>query len=458
MKLAEISYQRDVSKLFERVADEPWSMLLDSGYPKIDSGRFDVIVARPEITLETYADETTITIANESHVSKEDPFTILKHYLGDNLTNLSGLPFCGGAVGYFAYDLGRRLETLPTIAARDIPLPDMAIGIYDWSVILDHHLRRAWLASFCRFDSTAQHWEQLESLFEGEVSRPASYRFTSEVQSNTSKQQYSTAFEKIKHYIREGDCYQVNLAQRFSVGFEGNDWELFKQLKALNPAPYAAYINLPGGTILSSSPERFIRVVDQQVETKPIKGTVHRSVFAYEDKALAVSLLESEKDRAENLMIVDLLRNDISKNCETGSVVVPKLFALETYASVHHLVSTINGRLSENSHVVDLLRGCFPGGSITGAPKLRAMQIIEELEPHQRSVYCGAIGYIGFDGNSDTNISIRTLIRHADNVYCYAGGGIVWDSQVDKEYKECFDKAAAILQLFKGETNESHSH
>jgi len=174
-------------------------------------------------------------------------------------------------------------------------------------------------------------------------------------------------------------------------------------------------------------------------------------VFAYEDKALAVCLLESEKDRAENLMIVDLLRNDISKVCESGSVVVPKLFALESYATVHHLVSTITGRLSDNKDALDLMRGCFPGGSITGAPKYRSMEIIEELEPHRRSIYCGSIFYLGFDGNMDSNICIRTLIKHSDQLYLNAGGGIVWDSNVDAEYKECFDKAAGILKLFNQE-------
>ena len=208
--------------------------------------------------------------------------------------------------------------------------------------------------------------------------------------------------------------------------------------------------------MLSTSPERFISLNNGQVETKPIKGTIRRSVFAYEDKALAGQLLESEKDRAENLMIVDLLRNDIGKNCEIGSVAVPKLFALETFATVHHLVSTVTGRLARGRHALDLLRDCFPGGSITGAPKLRAIQIIEELEPHRRSVYCGAIGYVGFDGNMDTNIAIRTLVQHGGEVRCWAGGGIVADSDMESEYRECFAKIASLLKLFeyKKETSQ----
>jgi para-aminobenzoate synthetase component I len=456
MKISELSYNRNSADLFAQVVDEPWSMFLDSGYPNIDMGRYDIIVSRPAVTLETYGDITYINDNDNKTTSEEDPFHLIKQYLGDNDKNLSGLPFCGGAIGYFAYDLGRRLETLPEIAKQDINMPEMAVGIYDWSVIVDHHVRRTWLASFCRFEKTESIWEQLQELFSNtSTDEEKGFHIKTEVKSNMSREQYGVAFDRVKNYILDGDCYQVNLAQRFSAEFEGDSWSAYLQLRQVNPAPYAAYLNLPSGVVLSSSPERFLRVTGNQVETKPIKGTKHRSVFAYEDKALAVCLLESEKDRAENLMIVDLLRNDISKSCESGSVVVPKLFALETYATVHHLVSTITGHLAKDKHALDLLRGCFPGGSITGAPKHRSMEIIEELEPHRRSVYCGSIAHIGFDGNMDSNICIRTLIKYENKLYFHAGGGIVWDSQVDAEYKECFDKAAAMLKLFKHEESSS---
>ncbi len=454
MKVSELPYHRDSAKLFAKVADEPWSMFLDSAYPKIDMGRYDIIVSRPAVTLET-VDNTTHIIENDKNkklTSNKDPFELVKKYLGDSDKNFTGLPFCGGALGYFSYDLGRYLETLPEIAKQDINMPDMAIGIYDWAVIVDHHLRRSWLASYCRFEKTQLIWAELQELFASVSDNEGNgFQIKTNVESNTSKEKYTEAFDRIKNYIFNGDCYQVNLAQRFSAEFEGDSWSAYLQLRQVNPAPFAAYINIPAGTVLSSSPERFLRVTDNQVETKPIKGTKRRSDFAYEDKALAVSLLESEKDRAENLMIVDLLRNDISKSCESGSVVVPKLFSLETYATVHHLVSTVSGRLSKNKHVLDLFRDCFPGGSITGAPKLRSMEIIEELEPHRRSVYCGSVAYIGFDGNMDSNICIRTLVQYENKLYFHAGGGIVWDSKVDSEYKECFDKAAAMLKLFKHE-------
>lgn len=457
MKCSELIYNRDSSKLFAVVAAEPWSMFLDSAYPDNDSGRYDIIVARPLITFETKGNQTLVTTKTTTTTTTDDPFNLIKQYLGNQAKNHSGLPFCGGAVGYFGYDLGRKIETLPVLAKQDIDLPELAVGIYDWAVIVDHHVRRTWLVSFCRFAETIRAWQTLQTLFAdstimNNIKSPP-LAITTQIKPNMTKAQYHRAFDRIKDYIGQGDCYQVNLAQRFSAQFTGNSWDVYRRLRQLNPAPFSAYIHLQNGAVLSSSPERFLKIRDQQVETKPIKGTIHRSVFAYEDKALATSLLESAKDRAENLMIVDLLRNDISKLCVPGSVVVPQLFALESYATVHHLVSTITGRLTQTAHAIELLRACFPGGSITGAPKLRAMEIIEELEPHRRSVYCGSIAYLGFDGNMDSNICIRTLLHDRAHLYFYAGGGIVWDSNVQAEYDECFTKAAALFKLFK-----SHAH
>jgi para-aminobenzoate synthetase component 1 len=240
----------------------------------------------------------------------------------------------------------------------------------------------------------------------------------------------------------------VNLAQRFSARAEGVAWDAYKYLRQLNPAPHSAFMLTPFGAVLSSSPERFLKVENGHVETKPIKGTRPRAADPARDAALAEELRASLKDRAENVMIVDLLRNDLGKVCRVGSVSVPKLFAIESFATVHHLVSTIVGELKPDQHAVDLLRGCFPGGSITGAPKIRSMQIIEELEPHRRSVYCGAIGYIGHDGNMDTNIAIRTLVYSDGWMHAWAGGGIVMDSSMESEYQESLDKAAAMLRLF----------
>ena len=454
IKLTELPYQRDSSILFANIAHEPWSIFLDSGYPKIDIGRYDIIAARPVKTLVTCAGKTLITCEDGSQEqSTEDPFQLLKEHLGPSQENMTGLPFCGGAMGYFAYDLGRYIENLPEKAVHDIPVPDMAIGIYDWVVVVDHHKRRSWLVTYGHNRNTLDQWQDLTQLFQNSKKRqPSGFNPQTGVISNFDKPSYARAFDRIKHYIREGDCYQVNLAQRFMIEVEGSIWDGYLQLRKINPAPFASFFNLPELMVLSSSPERFLKVTNGLVETRPIKGTRRRSGIAFEDKSLAVELLESEKDRAENLMIVDLLRNDLGKNCINGSVSVPKLFALETYATVHHLVSTVTGQLKPGRDAIDLLRGCFPGGSITGAPKLRSMEIIEELEPHRRNIYCGSIGYAGFDGNMDCNIAIRTMVYHANKMYCWAGGGIVYDSVMEAEYQECFDKAAALLHLLETRT------
>ena len=452
-KLTELPYCRDSAEMFTHLADEDWSIFLDSCYPFIDLGRYDVIAARPYITLKTFADETEIVYdSGKREHSSEDPFAIVKSLLGENETKLSTVPFAGGALGYFAYDLGRGIEKIPDIAEHDIAMPDMAIGIYDWAVVTDHQQRRTWLTSYGKDEKTFDEWNNLQELFQTKTeSSRDEFEVLSELQPNMDKEFYARAFNKIKHYIREGDCYQVNLAQRFSIDVAGDPWVAYLKLRKLNAAPYSSFFKIPEGAVLSTSPERFLKVDNGLVETKPIKGTRRRSTDVYEDRALSEDLMESKKDRAENLMIVDLLRNDIGKSCRHGSVSVPKLFALESFAKVHHLVSTVIGQLADKYHALDLLRGCFPGGSITGAPKLRAMEIIEALEPHRRSIYCGSMAYIGFDGNMDSNITIRTLVHHKDKMYCWAGGGIVMDSQLDAEYQECFDKAAAIFALFAQE-------
>lgn len=453
MKHIELPYQSDPTILFGRLAHEPWAVLLDSGYPHINRGRYDIMAARPTTTLTTFGDETVIESPDGKSRSPEDPFVLVRHELGERVINHSGLPFCGGALGYFGYDLGRRIEDLPVIAKHDIGLPDMAIGIYDWAVVIDHHQRRCWLVTDCRDPRTADQIEQLRELFSNpQPDRTLEpFQVKSGVRANMDAGDYARAFERIKHYIREGDCYQVNLAQRFSVNVGGDSWLAYLKLRSINPAPYAGFMRLPDGAVLSSSPERFLKLEGNRVETKPIKGTRARGTAGYEDLAVAEELIHSEKDRAENVMIVDLLRNDIGKNCVMGSVSVPKLFALESFATVHHLVSTVTGTLAPDRHALDLLRGCFPGGSITGAPKVRAMEIIEELEPHRRSVYCGSMGYIGYDGNMDTNIAIRTLVYYDRLMHCWAGGGIVNDSTLESEYQESFDKAAAMLRVFGAE-------
>lgn len=448
--LTELPYCKDSTPLFSCIAHRPWAMYLDSGHPKSIYGRYDIMVADPVITLTTRGELTEICGSTGSEISRADPFSLVRDYLGRHQEPHDHLPFMGGALGYFAYDLARRVERLP-IAAQDAEhLPEMRVGIYDWAVVVDHAQKECWLASYGRAPLTRERWDELVAMFTNCEALPqGDFQVTSPVVSNMDEAFYMQAFDRILRYIHEGDCYQVNLAQRFSAQAEGDAWAAYNSLRRISPAPFSAYLNLPDAQILSASPERFLEVRSRRVETKPIKGTRPRSSDVAQDRANADELLASLKDRAENLMIVDLLRNDIGKNCMPGSVRAEKMFELESFSNVHHLVSTVTGRLAQGHDALHLLRGCFPGGSITGAPKLRAMQIIEELEPNRRGVYCGAIGYIGFDGNMDTSIAIRTAVYSDNLVRFWAGGGIVADSVAAREYRETWDKAANMLALME---------
>ena len=448
-RIAALPYFPDSSELFSVYADQPWAVFLDSGFPHSAQGRYDIIAAEPLCTLVTQGEITKITAHGETIKSTENPFDLVKRQLEQfsGLNLAEHLPFNGGAIGYFSYDLARRLEHLPATAEDAEHIAEMAVGIYSWAVIVDHLQQQSYLTGSC----DEQKWQDLLSQF-SQVRSPqkaGSFKVESEIESNMDKDTYIHAFNRIKHYLKEGDCYQVNLAQRFNAACQGDPWVAYQTLRKLNAAPFSCYLNLPEVQILSSSPERFLKLINGVVETKPIKGTRPRKQDYLDDQQQIKELGASKKDRAENLMIVDLLRNDISKTCKNGSVKVPKLFDVESYATVHHLVSTITGLLADDRHAMDLLKSCFPGGSITGAPKIRAMEVIEELEPNRRGVYCGAIGYIGFNGNMDTNIAIRTLVHSAGTIRFWAGGGIVNDSVVEDEYQESFDKAAAMLDLLR---------
>ena len=449
----EIPYQTNSAKLFAKIADWPWAVFLDSGQPMSQFGRYDIMVANPFVRLVTNGEQTVIVDGMGERSSKNDPFELLKETLSPYRIAKTELPFEGGAIGYFAYDLARRVEHLPSVSLDAENMPQMVVGIYDWALVVDHQLRRTYLVSNGMSAQTELDWPSLCVLFDAPlmVVPLANFKISSALQSNMDYTQYGAAFNRVKQYIHEGDCYQVNLAQRFSAHASGDAWTAYLALRDISPAPFMSYMNLGDAQsslqVLSASPERFLQVHGKHVETRPIKGTRPRLDNAVEDASNANDLQNSPKDRAENLMIVDLLRNDISKVCETGSVRADKLFALESFANVHHLVSTVTGKLAQDKTAIDLLRACFPGGSITGAPKLRAMEIIEELEPNRRGLYCGAIGYVGFDGNMDTNIAIRTAVYSDDEIRFYAGGGVVADSELAKEYRETLDKASSMLEL-----------
>lgn len=450
----ELPYQADSSKLFDRIADLPWAVFLDSSWPYSQQGRYDILAALPYLTLTTLGVQTLIETDTGKTVSQEDPFALLKQqFMLHNNTHAPsnlGLPFAGGAMGYLSYDLARRLEQLPDHCLDDLQLPEMAMGFYACAIVVDHQQKRTQLV---KAKQDAKTEETCQLILKRLQHKPniamTPLKLLSPITANFDQASYAKAFAKIQSYLYNGDCYQVNLAQRFTAEMEGSAWQFYQTLRQHNPAAFAAYLNTPDANILSFSPERFLQVHDAHVETKPIKGTRPRGVDVAHDIQLATELFHSSKDRAENLMIVDLLRNDLSKNCQLNSVRVPSLFALESHPSVHHLVSTVTGKLAADKHCVDLLRGCFPGGSVTGAPKIRAMQIIEELEPHRRGVYCGAIGYIDFNGNMDMNIAIRTLLWKQQQVFCYAGGALTIDSDCAAEYAETFAKVRILLEALR---------
>jgi len=417
---------------FARLSHLPFAMLLHSGHADHPYSRFDILVADPVQTLTT-----------ENMSSAQDPLALLLQAidgLGLAATPNPDLPFQGGALGLFGYDLGRRFETLPEHAQADISLPDMAVGLYDWALIVDHQKKTVSLLS---------HHDVQARLAWLEAQQPAptqTFTLTSGWRSNMTAQEYAEKFSRVQAYLQSGDCYQVNLAQRFQAAYRGDEWQAFTRLNASNKAPFSAFLRLEQGAILSLSPERFIHLDDGTIQTRPIKGTLPRLADPAADRQQAERLAASPKDRAENLMIVDLMRNDIGRVAEPGSVRVPELFVVEPFPAVHHLVSTITARLPASRTACDLLRAAFPGGSITGAPKVRAMAIIDELEPHRRNAWCGSIGYVSLCGTMDTSITIRTLTASGGNLYCSAGGGIVADSKVEAEYQETFDKVNRILQ------------
>ncbi|WP_415896016.1 aminodeoxychorismate synthase component I [Neptuniibacter sp. PT34_22] len=433
-----VPYLANSEIYFERLRPLGNAVFLDSGRPNCPWGRFDIIAAAPVETLSMNADQPAFDALQDLYNRYQNP-----------QAEQADLPFQGGIIGHFAYDLGRSVEDIPVKAEDFASLPDMQVGMYLWGLVVDHHKEQAYLVADHRVSQ-----EQLDlieqQLIQATSTSNCDFQLDKAFSANITEAEYQQKLEQIDNYIHAGDCYQVNFAQRFNSSYQGDSWEAYKTLRTHAPTPYSAYIDLGEQQILSLSPEQFLETKDGVVTTKPIKGTRPRSSDATEDQRLKQELSDSLKDRAENLMIVDLMRNDLSKVCQHNSVKVPKLFNIESYANVHHKVSTVTGNLSSDYSPIALLKHCFPGGSITGAPKIRAMEIIEELEPHRRSIYCGSIGYISLCGRMDTSITIRTLLCENNQIFCWAGGGIVADSVSSMEYQETFDKVNNLLQCLEG--------
>lgn len=439
--VTELAYLSDCSSLFLRLRVLGGAVWLDSARPHGQLGNWDILTAEPIELVRAHSAN------NRGNYHDDTIFTTLQQTLSTRLPATkapSELPFVAGAIGYFSYGTRSSQSPANSPAHRDIDIPDAIVGLFDCAVLCNHEQQQCLFVAHPQCsDDKRKRW--LKILTSATPNRPLPFALHKRFVSNMSAEEYQYAFDRIQGYIRNGDCYQVNFAQRFTASCEGDPLAAYLQLRAVAAAPFSAFLELGEVAVLSLSPERFIHVKEKQVLTSPIKGTAARSTNSEEDNALAQALLSSAKDRAENLMIVDLMRNDLGRCCIPGSIQVEQLFKLESFATVHHLVSTITGELRDDCHALDVLNHCFPGGSVTGAPKRRAMEIIQELEPDQRSVYCGAIAYIDCNGGMDSSITIRTLVCADNQIYCWGGGGIVADSLWQSEYQESVGKIEKLL-------------
>ena len=437
-----LPYRANPTEFFAVIRHAPGAVLLDSGRPMAVRGRYDLLSAWPEATLTVGPDESGGDFLQR---------------LRKNLTQLGqatlpdgyDLPFAGGLIGYLSYDFGRHLEQVSHLAVDDLHLPDARFGLYAWALVSDHQVQTSQLVFHPALADSER--QRLINVFsQAQSDAPTTFKLHGPMIPDLSAEAYHQAIIRIQDYIQAGDCYQVNFAQRFRAPCIGDPWAAYCALREACPTPFSGFQSLPDdGAVLSLSPERFVRISEGQVETRPIKGTRPRGLTPEEDAANAAELLASPKDRAENLMIVDLLRNDLGRSCRIGSVNVPELFSLESYPNVHHLVSSVTGILADDKDALDLIAGSFPGGSITGAPKIRAMQIIDELEPTRRGLYCGSLVYLDVRGEMDSSIAIRSLLVKDGQVCCWGGGGIVADSEWQAEYQESLTKVRVLLQTLE---------
>jgi len=461
--IEEIDTELSPSDVFELFRDEPFSFLLDSGMDPHKLGRYSFIGSSPFLILSSRGNQITTIRNGDKTTSTGNPFDTLDHLLDTyRLTAPSPpVPFTGGAVGYLSYDLCHFIERLPATATDDLELPECYFGFYDLILAFDNLQNKTYVVStgfpeLNESERTARAEKRLGEM-KGKITTAPDPTTSAPPMATSSlieqvalkggftHQEYVAAVEKARQYIIAGDIFEVNLSQRFETELSITPYELYRRLRQINPAPFACYLNFDEVTVVSASPERFLRTRGDWVETRPIKGTRPRGKTPEEDATLASQLKNSTKDRAENIMIVDLERNDLGRVCRYGTVNVTELAILEVFPTIFHLTSTVEGRLREGKNCIDLLKATFPGGSITGAPKVRAMEIIDELEPTRRSVYTGGIGYLSFNDDIDLNIAIRTFLIKGNKAYFQVGGAVVYDSDPEAEYQETLDKARALI-------------
>ena len=445
IKVEEFDAKFNPFEIYNLFKDEVNSIFLDSSKEDENLSKFSFIGINPFLIFESIGNRAFI---NKKEIEGE-PFTVLENLINKYKfedEEYSHIPLISGAIGYISYDTGRIIEKLPNTSKEDFDLKDMKFVFYNNIIIFDLINKKQYITSLNGNDEEIKFI--LSKIKDAKrIDDENIIDSNKEFISNFKKEEYIDAIKKLKDYIKNGDVYIANLTQRFYTETDCESFEIYKRLRSINKAPFSVFANFDDFQIISSSPERFIEVKDRKVITRPIKGTRPRGKNSEEDLKNSLELLNSEKDKAELLMVVDLERNDLSKVCKPHTVKVTELFKLETYATVFHLVSTVEGVLKDNISAVKCIRECFPGGSITGTPKIRAMEIIEELECLKRNIYTGAIGYFDFRGNADFNIVIRTIIKKNNKAYFGVGGGITYDSIEEDEYNETLDKAKALMRV-----------
>lgn len=431
----------EVYNLFKGEKD---NILLDSSKEDKKLSKYSFIGINPFLKFEVKNEKAHIN----DNIVEGDPFKVLENLIYQHKNDIQDdIPFLSGAIGYISYDTGRLLEELPNTSKEDFTIPDMRFIFYKNIIIFDLITDKKYITDL---DGNIENIESiLKVIHNGEKINDeiVCEKSNNIFYSNFIKEDYKKAVTKLKEYIISGDVYIANMTQRFWCYNEEESFDIYKKLRSINKAPFSAYLNFEDFQIISSSPERFIQVFKNKAHTRPIKGTKPRGHNVEEDEKNKLELINSEKDKAELLMVVDLERNDFSKVCKPHTVKVTENFKLEEYATVFHLVSTVEGELKENVSSVRCIKECFPGGSITGTPKIRSMEIIEELEGIKRNIYTGSIGYFDFRGNCDFNIVIRTIIKKDNKAFFGVGGGITYDSIEEDEYNETLDKAKALMRV-----------
>lgn len=453
--IKEIDIKADIFNIYKIFKDQRESIFLDSSKEESKFSKYSFIGINPFLKFTSYKDKITILDykKDKEEIKMGNPFVELERLiLKYKISYPCKIPLVSGALGYFSYDIGRTLEKIPETAVEDVKVPDSYFLFYDNIVIADLEEKKIFITALGILEDSNKSIEKIENLIKNNLESKKDIFNIDEInyekfKSNFTKESYIDGVKKVKDYILSGDVYITNFTQRMWCESRENSFNIYSKLRQINKAPFSAFLNLNGFEIISSSPERFLNVIDNVVTTRPIKGTRPRGRNKAEDEKNKLELKNSEKDKAELLMIVDLERNDLSKVCKKSTVKVTELFTLEEYATVFHLVSEIKGVLKDDVTSIKCMKECFPGGSITGAPKIRSMEVIEEVEGIRRGIYTGSIGYFDFRGNSDFSIIIRTILKKDNKAYFGVGGGITIESEEISEYQESLDKAKALMRV-----------